>query len=99
MGTQHFCKVDAEIRVNGQVVKSKSCPEVDIMKTGATRAWATRQMNAFLKDFKDCDLGRDKIVRAEWIARYGEAQGHMSVSGWMSGLDGRILHRRGVFED
>lgn len=94
-----FCKVDAEIRVNGVVTKSKSWPEVDVMKTSVTRAWVTRQFNAFLKDFAACDFGRDKIVRAEWIARYGEAQGHMSVSGWMSGVNGRVLCRRGVFED
>lgn len=94
-----FCKVEAEIRVNGEVTKSKSWPEVDVMKTSVTRAWATRQFNAFLKDFAACDFGKDKIVRAEWIARYGEAQGHMSVSGWISGVNGRVLMRRGVFED
>jgi hypothetical protein len=93
-----FCKVDAEIRVNGEVVKSRSWPEVDIMKTGVTRAWTTRQFNRTLNDFASCDLGEHKVIRAEWIARYGEAQGHMSVSGWISGTKGRVMARRGVFE-
>lgn len=44
-----FCKVDAEIRIDGKVAKSKSWPEVDVMKTGVTRAWTTRQFNAFLR--------------------------------------------------
>jgi hypothetical protein len=94
-----FCKVDAQVRVDGKVIKSRTWPEVDIMKTSVTRAWATRQFKAFLKDFANCDIGRDKVIRVEWIARYGEAQGHMSVSGWLSGVNGRAMTRRGVFED
>lgn len=91
-----FCKVDAEIRLNGNVIHSKSWPEVDVMKTGSTRAWATRQFNKFLKLYAETE---DRVVRVEWIARYGEAQGHISVSGWASGAKGRVMSRRGVFED
>jgi hypothetical protein len=81
-----FCVVTAEIIVNGEVVKSKSWPKVDIMKTSVSREWATRQFNAFLKDFAICDIGKDNFVRVEWIARYGESQGYGSVSGWKSGV-------------
>jgi hypothetical protein len=94
-----FCEVTTKIIVNGEVVKSKSWPKVDIMKMSVSRAWATRQFNAFLKDFAICDIGKDKIVRVEWIARYGESQGYGSVSGWKSGVNGRVMVRRGVFED
>lgn len=95
----NFCNVAAGIRVDGQLVKSKSWPACDVMKTGVTRAWATRQFNLFLRDLASCDLGRDRIVRADWIAKYGEAQGNMSVSGWLSGVNGRVMAKRGVFED
>jgi hypothetical protein len=69
------------------------------MKTSVTRAWATRQFNAFLKDFAQCDIGRDKLVAVYWMARYGEAQGYGSASGWLSGLNGVVMARRGIFED
>lgn len=88
------CKIEADIRIAGVVVKSKSWPACDIMKTGSTRGWASRQFNIFLKS-----APKDNIVRAEWTARYGEEQGHQSISGWISGVNGRTMVRRGIFED
>jgi hypothetical protein len=93
------CKVSAELFVDGTVIKAKEWPECDIMKTGVTRAWATRQFNTFLKDFARCDIGRDKVISVEWTARYGEAQGYGSLRGRLSGLNGIVMARRGIFED
>ena len=94
-----FCKVEAEITIDNKVVKSKVWPECDIMKTSVTRAWTTRQFNAFLKDFANCDIGKDKIIRAFWVATYGEAQGYSRHTGYLSGVNGHSCIRRGVFEE
>jgi hypothetical protein len=98
--TPVFCKVEAEITVDGKVVKSKVWPECDIMKTSVTRAWATRQFNLFLKEYArgGVELSRDKIIRAEWVATYGEAQGHTRLTGVISGVNGHVMARRGMFE-
>lgn len=93
-----LCHVEAEIIVDGKVVRSKTWPDLDVMKTSSTRAWATRQFNIFLKDFSSCDIGRDKVIRAEWTARYGAAQGNMSINGILSGVNGKTMARRGIFE-
>jgi hypothetical protein len=92
-----FCRVEAEITVDGKVVKSKVWPECDIMKTSVTVAWTTRQFNAFLKANNNF-LGKNKVVRAWWEARYGEAQGHTRFTGSLSGVNGQVMARRGMFE-
>lgn len=94
----NFCKVEVEITVDGKVIKSRVWPEVDIMRTGYTRAWATRQFNAFLKDFAASGW-RDKVIRAYWTAHHGEAQGYGCVRGSMGGVNGFVSTRRGVFEE
>lgn len=93
------CKVVATLYVNRKSLKTKTWPACDVMKTSVTRAWATRQFNATLKDLASCDMGRDKVVSVEWRAAYGEAQGFNSISGHMGGVNGRVMSRRGIFED
>lgn len=93
------CKIDVEVRVDDAVIKTKIWPACDIMKTAPTRAWATRQFNAFLKDFSECDIGRDKIITVTWTARYGAEQGFGHSNGYLSGVNGKALSRRGIFED
>lgn len=90
----NFCEIKTDIRINGRVIKEKCWPACDVMKTSATRSWTTRQFNIALKNAK-----KDEIVRGEWIARYGEAHGHISISGWISGVNGKPLARRGIFRD
>ena len=89
-----FCKVEADLRADGQVIKTKTWPSCDVMKTGPTRGWLTRQFNIALKSAK-----ADVVIRGEWVARYNEDHGHMSVSGWLSGVNNRLLVKRGIFED
>lgn len=93
------CKIVVEVCVDRKVVTSKTWPACDIMRTGHTRGWATRQFNAFLKDFNECPIGKDKIISVEWVAQYGEAQGHQRITGRLGGVNGRALSRRGIFED
>lgn len=93
------CKVEATLYVDRKPLKTKTWPACDIMKTSVTRAWATRQFNAALKDFASCDIGKDKIVSVDWIADFGEAQGFNSIRGHMGGVNGRVMSRRGIFED
>jgi hypothetical protein len=90
------CKIDVEVFVNRKVIKTKTWAACDVMKTGHTRAWATRQFNAFLKDFSECDIGKDKVVHVEWTADYGNTG---RINGWISGVNGKTLARRGIFED
>ena len=96
-----FCRVEAEITVDGKVRKAKVWPECDIMKTSVTVAWTTRQFNLFLKEYArgGVETSRDKIIRAWWEARYGEAQGHTRFTGSLSGVNGHVMARHGVFED
>ena len=92
-----FCRVEAEITIDGKVRKSKVWPECDVMKTGVTRAWTTRQFNAFLKANNNF-LGKDKIVRAWWESRCGEDRGYTRLTGTISGVRGQVMARRGMFE-
>lgn len=92
------CKVEAKIYVGDVTVKSRTWPAVDVMKTGHTRGWTTRQFNATLKDLNECLIGKDKIIRAVWTANYGKSQGYTSLSGWLSGVNGKVMARRGIFE-
>jgi hypothetical protein len=93
------CEVYVEISIDRRVMKTKTWPACDVMKTGPTRAWATRQFNAFLKDLNECAIGKDKVVSVRWTAQYGETQGFIRFSGWLSGVNGKTLARRGIFED
>lgn len=87
------CRVHAEIFVDDRVVKVRTWPACDVMKTSATRGWTTRQFNIALRG-----AGKDQVVTAEWIACYGKAQGHTRITGWLSGVNGRTMARRGIFE-
>lgn len=92
------CKVKAEIRVDRKPIKSKEWPDCDVMKTSVTRAWATRQFNALLKDFAECDVGLDKVVSVHWEAEYGEAQGFFRSQGHIGGVNGKLIHKTGIFD-
>ena len=94
----NVCKVHVEVIVDEQIIKTKTWPTCDIMKTGVTRAWATRQFNAFLKDFNDCVIGKDKIIVVRWTAEYGETNGFSRLTGLYSGVNGKVMARRGIFE-
>jgi hypothetical protein len=92
------CRVHAEIRIDRKPIKSKDWPECDVMKTSVTRAWATRQFRAYLKEFNECDIGLDKVVSVHWEAHYGEEQGfHMSL-GHIGGVNGKVIHKTGIFD-
>lgn len=93
------CEIEVEVIVDGLVVKTKTWPKCDIMKTGPTRGWATRQFNAFLKDFNECRIGKDKIITVRWLATYGKSLGFSSLSGVYSGVNGKVMARRGIFEE
>lgn len=90
------CKVEAKLSVGGKVMKHKSWPACDVMKTGITRGWATRQFNAFLKDLNECSIGKDKIIVVEWSAYLGGGRG--TLRGLLSGVNGKVMARRGIFE-
>ena len=89
----YICKVEAEIRVDDKIVKSRVWPECDIMKTSVTRGWTTRQFNNFLRL-----ASQNEIVTAQWFAIYGEAQGYNRLQGRLSGVHGNLMGRWGVFE-
>lgn len=88
------CRINAEVRVADKVIKTKCWPECDVMKTRATRAWATRQFNRVLKDLNECD----KPVAVYWEAHYGEAAGFHLSKGRLGGINGRVLSRTGIFD-
>lgn len=92
------CKVEAKVYVDDVTVKSRTWLVVDVMDTSRTRAWTTRQFNTVLKDLNSCLIGKDKIIRAVWTADYGKAQGYTRLSGWLSGVNGKVMARRGIFE-
>ena len=89
-----FCQVTSEVRVENNIVKSKFWSECDVMKTGVTRAWTKRQFNLALKSAPE-----NTVVRAELFIRYGESHGNMSIKGWISGVNGHTMSRRGIFEE
>lgn len=91
------CKVVAEITVDGKVMKSKTWPAHNVMKTSATRGWVRRHFNAYLKDFGSCLIGHNKIIRASWTAYYGPP-GNEMLTGELSGLNGTVRRQKGVFE-
>ncbi len=89
------CHVKAKICISDTVIKTKEWPKCDVMKTGHTRAWVTRQFNRCLKDLDNTGL-EDKAVFAVWDAFYGPPC-HSHISGRLAGNNNLIV-RRGVFE-
>jgi hypothetical protein len=84
------CRVTCEVRVDGEIVEEKTWPKVDIMRTSATRGWATRQLN-------DWHRGRPgKVITVQWDCFHG-APSYTHFSGRMSAVNGHV-HRWGIFE-
>ena len=87
------CKIKVDVKVNGNIVQQREWPAVDIMKTGVTRAWATRQFNKLWAAREP-----DQIISVDWFAQYGEEQGNTRLKGSLSGVNA-LKHKRGIFED
>lgn len=91
-------KVEMKVHVtdvNGRDMRiplAKNIPSVDPMKMAGTRVWASRNFNKLLKTVQ-----HDHIVSATFWAQQIRSP-YTSMSGALSGVNGREMRRVGIFE-
>lgn len=85
--------IKAEVKVNDAPRVTKEWLALDVMKTGQVRSWLTREFNKALKA-----AGEDQIVIGRFSGQLKRAP-YTSYVGSLSGVNGRVMARRGLMED